>query len=72
MEQEPEIFKRANSFEYNPKRPRGLNDVAGVPIANRYRGPSIIARPGDVTMWKDTLIDLFDDSKAAHFYEPRT
>ena len=31
-------------FEYNPKRPRGLNDVAGVPIANRYRGPSIIAR----------------------------
>ena len=37
LEQEPEIFKRANSFEYNPKRPRGLNDVAGVPIANRYR-----------------------------------
>ncbi len=69
LEQEPEIFKRANSFEYNPKRPRGLNDVAGVPIANRYRGPSIIARPGDVTMWKDTLIDLFDDSKAAHAAE---
>ena len=69
LEQEPEIFKRANSFEYNPKRPRGLNDVAGVPIANRYRGPSIIAKSGDVTMWKDTLVDLFDDEKAAHAAE---
>ena len=69
LEQEPEIFKRANSFEYNPKRPRGLNDVAGVPIANRYRGPSIIAKSGDVTMWKDTLVDVFDDEKAAHAAE---
>ena len=69
LEQEPEIFKRANSFEFNPKRPRGLVDVNGVPIANRYRGPSIIPKVGDVTMWKDTLIDLFDDEEAAHAAE---
>ena len=65
LEQEPEIFKRANSFEFNPKRPRGLNDVQGVPIVNRYRGPNIKAKQGDITMWKDTLTDLFDDADRA-------
>ena len=69
LEQEPEIFKRAHAFEFQPQRPKGLNDVNGVPIVNRYRGPSIIAKPGDVTMWKDTLIDVFDDEKRAHNME---
>jgi hypothetical protein len=65
LEQEPEIFKRANSFEFNPKRPRGLNDVQGIPVVNRYRGPSIKPKAGDITMWKDTLIDVFDDADRA-------
>jgi hypothetical protein len=69
LEQEPEIFKRANSFEFNPKRPRGLNDVQGIPIVNRYRGPSIKPKAGDITMWKDTLIDVFDDAERAENME---
>ena len=69
LEQEPELFKRANSFEFQPQRPKGINDVQGVPIVNRYRGPSIIAKPGDISMWKDTLIDVFDDEKRAHNME---
>ena len=36
-----DIFKRANTFEYNPKRPKGLNDVNGVATVNRYTGPNI-------------------------------
>jgi hypothetical protein len=69
LEQEPEIFKRANSFEFNPKRPRGLNDVQGIPVVNRYRGPSIKPKAGDITMWKDTLIDVFDDADRAENIE---
>ena len=69
LEQEPEIFKRANSFEFNPKRPRGLNDVQGIPVVNRYRGPSIKPKAGDITMWKDTLIDVFDDADRADSIE---
>ena len=65
LEQEPEIFKRANSFEFNPKRPRGLNDVQGIPVVNRYKGPRIKPKAGDITMWKDTLIDVFDDADRA-------
>lgn len=65
LEQEPEIFKRANSFEFNPKRPRGLNDVNGVPIVNRYKGPSIIGKDGDVKFWNQTMVDMFDDEKNA-------
>jgi hypothetical protein len=65
LEQEPEIFKRANSFEFNPKRPRGLNDVQGIPVVNRYRGPRIKPKADDITMWKDTLIDVFDDADRA-------
>ena len=69
LEQEPEIFKRANSFEFNPTRPIGLNDVNGVPIANRYRGPSIKAKAGDITIWRDTLIDVFDSVQRARNME---
>ena len=69
LEQEPEIFKRANSFEFNPKRPRGLNDVQGVPIVNRYKGPIIKPKAGDITMWKDTLIDVFDSAERAENIE---
>lgn len=69
LEQEPEIFKRANSFEFNPTRPLGLNDVDGVPIANRYRGPSIKPRAGDITIWKDTLNDVFDSETRAYNME---
>jgi hypothetical protein len=69
LEQEPEVFKRANSYEYQPQRPRGLNDVAGVPIVNRYRGPTIKPKQGDMTIWKDTLIDVFDDENRANNME---
>jgi len=65
LEQEPQIFKRANTFEYNPKRPKGLNDVNGVATVNRYTGPNIRPKHGDISMWRDTLIDVFDDDKRA-------
>ena len=65
LEQEPDVFRRAHSFEFNPKRPRGINDVEGVPIVNRYRGPSIKPKQGDITIWKDTLNDVFDDPTRA-------
>ena len=32
-------------------------------------GPSIIAKSGDVTIVERTLVDLFDDEKAAHAAE---
>ena len=69
LEQEPEVFKRANSYEYQPQRPRGLNDVEGVPIVNRYKGPSIKAKQGDMTIWKDTLMYMVDDETRAHNME---
>jgi len=69
LEQEPLIFPRAHSFEFYPKRPRGLNDVKGVPIVNRYKGPSIIGKPGDITMWKDTMEDVFDSAERADAIE---
>ena len=69
LEQEPEVFKRANSYEYQPQRPRGLNDVAGVPIVNRYKGPTIKPKQGDMTTWKDTLIDIFDNENRANNME---
>jgi len=69
LEQEPEIFKRANSFEFNPKRPRGLNDVQGVPIVNRYKGPVIKPKAGDISMWTDTLTDVFDSAERAENME---
>ena len=59
LEQEPEVFKRANSYEYQPQRPRGLNDVEGVPIVNRIkdhqsnqaRGYDYLERYLDVYVW---------------------
>ena len=46
-----------------------LNDIQGVPIVNRYRGPNIKPKQGDITMWKDTLNDVFDDAARADSME---
>ena len=61
-----EEFKRAYTFEYNPKRPLGIVEVEGVTRANRYKKPNIVGRVGDIKHWKENLENLCEDEDRAH------
>jgi hypothetical protein len=61
-----EDFKRAYTFEYNPKRPTGIVEVDGVTRANRYKKPNIVGKVGDIKHWKENLENLCEDEDRAH------
>ena len=57
--QEPEVFKRANAFCYNPKYKSGLVEIDGIKYANRYKAPSIIMESGDISHWEEQGCYMF-------------
>ena len=64
-----EEFKRAYTFEYNPKRPTGIVEVDGVTRANRYKKPNIVGKVGDIKHWKENLENLCEDEDRTHSNE---
>lgn len=60
------LLRKADARRFDPSRPPGFSNLAGGPVLNTYRAPSIAPKPGDVSAFIELLQRVFREEGWRH------